>query len=154
MNRGDIYYVARSYQENGSEQHGNRPAVIVSNNNNNQKGGTIEVVYMTTKPKSDLPTHVRIWSASKPSTVMCEQIHTVSKDRVVEKLGKVTDQEMAAIDSALLISIGIEKEPTSDRYGEALFEAYGNLTKAQTERDVYRQLYTDLLATVTKGGRA
>lgn len=150
MNRGDIYYIARTYQENGSEQRANRPAVIVSNNKNNENSGAIEIVYMTTKPKKDLPTHVLIHSVCRPSIVLCEQIHTVSKARVGEKLGTVTDQEMAAIDSALSISLGLSNgEPPAV---EATIEAFTKMIAAQAERDVYRKLYTDLLATVTKGG--
>ncbi len=79
MKRGQIYYIRTTYSEEGSEQRGDRPAVIVSNDANNQHSETVEVVYMTTQPKHDLPTHVYIRSALKPSTVLCEQIHTVSK---------------------------------------------------------------------------
>ena len=150
MNRGDIYYIARADQEAGSEQHANRPAVIVSNNTNNQRSGTVEVVYMTTKPKTDMPTHVRIASSNRPSTVLCEQIHTVSKDRVIEKLATVTDQEMAAIDQALAISLDLNVEPTPGV--DIIASAITNMVTAQTERDVYRKLYYDLLAVITKGG--
>ena len=57
MKRGQIYYVRSNYREEGSEQRGGRPAVIVSNDKNNANSNTVEVVYMTTKPKTDLPTH-------------------------------------------------------------------------------------------------
>ena len=150
MKRGDIYYIAKADQESGSEQHANRPAVIVSNNKNNERSGTIEVVYLTTKPKTDMPTHVRIVSANRPSTVLCEQIHTVSKNRVVEKLGTVTDHEMVCIDQALAISLDLGSvNPVGDTV-----EFYTEALKIQAERDVYRKLYNDLLATVTKGGSA
>ena len=147
MNRGDIYYIARDDHEVGSEQHANRPAVIVSNNTNNQRSETVEVVYLTTQPKTNLPTHVRITSATRPSTVLCEQISTVSKGRVTEKLGTVTDQEMAEIDRALATSLDLNKvNPVGD-----IVEAYSQMLRAQAERDVYRKLYTDLLASLTKG---
>jgi len=81
MKRGQIYYVRSNYREEGSEQRGGRPAVIVSNDKNNANSNTVEVVYMTTKPKTDLPTHVYIESALRPSTLLCEQISTVSADR-------------------------------------------------------------------------
>jgi mRNA interferase MazF len=151
MRRGDIYYIARSYQEDGSEQRGNRPAVIVSNDKNNERSGTVEVVYMTTKPKTSLPTHVTIRSASQPSTVLCEQVHTVCKDRVsCKKLGTVTDQELVAIDQALAISLGLNSvNPVGD-----IVKTYSEMLRVQTERDVYRELYTDLLASLTKGGKA
>ena len=150
MKRGDIYYIARADQEVGSEQHANRPGVIVSNDKNNERSGTVEVVYLTTKPKTDQPTHVHIRSARQPSTVLCEQIHTVGKERIVEKLGTVTNQEMVAIDQALAISLDLNRvNPVGD-----LVEICSAALKAQTERDVYQKLYTDLLATITKGGSA
>lgn len=66
MKRGEIYYIESTYRETGSEQRGGRPAVIVSNDKNNENSEVVEVVYMTTKPKNDLPTHVFIRSALSP----------------------------------------------------------------------------------------
>ncbi len=94
MKRGQIYYVRSNYREEGSEQRGGRPAVIVSNDKNNAKSNTVEVVYMTTKPKTDLPTHVYIESALRPSTLLCEQISTVSEERIGEWIGELTDDEV------------------------------------------------------------
>lgn len=70
IKRGDIYYIRDTRQSVGSEQRADRPAVIVSNNTNNKHSGVYEVVYMTTQPKTDLPTHFIIASALKPSTVL------------------------------------------------------------------------------------
>lgn len=52
MKRGEIYYIESTYRETGSEQRGSRPAVIVSNDKNNENSEVVEVVYMTTKPKT------------------------------------------------------------------------------------------------------
>lgn len=82
MKRGEIYYIESTYRETGSEQRGGRPAVIVSNDKNNENSEVVEVVYMTTKPKNDLPTHVFIRSALSPSTVLCEQVNSVSVKRI------------------------------------------------------------------------
>ena len=68
MKRGEIYYIESTYRETGSEQRGGRPAVIVSNDKNNENSEVVEVVYMTTKPKNDLPTHVFIRSALSPES--------------------------------------------------------------------------------------
>ena len=57
IRRGDIYYIDK-YPTIGSEQQAGRPAIIVSNEKNNQHSSTVEVVYLTTQPKADLPTHV------------------------------------------------------------------------------------------------
>lgn len=57
IKRGDIYFIRDTRQSIGSEQKADRPAVIVSNDANNKHSGVYEVVYMTTQPKTDLPTH-------------------------------------------------------------------------------------------------
>lgn len=108
MKRGEIYYIESTYRETGSEQRGGRPAVIVSNDKNNENSEVVEVVYMTTKPKNDLPTHVFIRSALSPSTVLCEQVNSVSVKRIGTLIGKLTKSELAAVDSALAISLGID----------------------------------------------
>lgn len=81
MKRGDIYFVVGGAAV-GSEQTANRPAVIVSNDIGNRFAPIVEVVYLTTRKKVSLPTHVFIGSAPKPSVALCEQIVTVSKSRL------------------------------------------------------------------------
>ena len=108
MKRGDIFYIARGGGATmGSEQYADRPAIIVSNNECNKHSNVIEVVYITTQPKTDLPTHVSIHSTGRPSIALCEQVSSVSTDRVNNYLGRVSDQEMEDIDIALMISLGI-----------------------------------------------
>lgn len=92
--RGEIYYIMPTYQEQGCEQRAGRPAIIVSNDKGNQYSGIVEVVYLTTQPKHDLPTHIDIKSAAKPSIALCEQISTISKDRVGSYIGTCTDYEL------------------------------------------------------------
>ena len=108
MKRGQIYYIESNHQEIGSEQRAGRPAVIVSNDKNNENSTTVEVVYMTTQPKNDLPTHVFIRSSLRPSTVLCEQIYSVSTERLGTYIGELTDRELQELDIALSISIGLD----------------------------------------------
>lgn len=105
--RGDIYYV-EPYYSVGSEQRAGRPAIIVSNNMNNKYSSTLEVVYITTQPKKDMPTHVMVFGTGRKSTALCEQIHTVDYRRLGTYCGRCTKQEMEAIDIALMVSIGID----------------------------------------------
>lgn len=105
--RGEIYYVCLR-PTYGSEQQAGRPAIIVSNDKNNIYSDTVELVYLTTQPKKGLPTHVTIRSTQKISTALCEQVHTVDIERISDYIGTCTEQEMAAIDAALMISLGIE----------------------------------------------
>lgn len=109
VKRGDIFYIAGGVQT-GSEQGGNRPAIIVSNNLGNRYAPVVEVVYLTTRKKTSLPTHVNIYSAKRPSIALCEQVDTVSKSRLERRLGHVTAKEMQAIDRALARSLGLYKQ--------------------------------------------
>lgn len=104
--RGEIYYICLR-PVFGSEQQAGRPAIIVSNDMNNAYSDTVEVVYLTTQPKKDLPTHVTIRSNQKVSTALCEQVHTVDVSRISDYFATCTEQEMGAIDAALLVSLGL-----------------------------------------------
>lgn len=106
IKRGDIYFVVGGAAI-GSEQSANRPAVVVSNDIGNRFAPIVEVVYLTTRKKVGLPTHVFIGSAPKPSVALCEQIVTVSKSRLQRRIGRVTQQEINNIDKALRKSLGI-----------------------------------------------
>ena len=149
MNRGDIFWIDPHPDKTtlGSVQEPARPAVIVSNQLNNKHSGTLEVVYLTTKEKKDLPTHVTCRSTKFVSTVLCEQITTVSKDQVGDYLGTCTEAEMQAIDVAMLISLGIsmgEKQPEKEEPKNDSQMA-AELAKAQSEAEIYRKMYHDLL---------
>lgn len=80
--RGEIFYIRNESEYSGNVQGGGRPAVIISNDIGNNAGPILEVVYLTTQEKKPLPTHVKINSSKYPSTVLCEQIDTVNKDKV------------------------------------------------------------------------
>ena len=104
--RGDVFFVESFGKQIGSEQKTDRPAVIVSNDKNNENSPCVEIVYLTTKPKQNLPTHCKV-KALAQSTALCEQITTVSKERLGEFIRQCTDEEMAEIDKALAVSLGI-----------------------------------------------
>lgn len=108
--RGEIYYIYQSGSEQESEQVAGRPAIIVSNNKGNEFSPVVEVVFLTTKGKSPLPTHVEILSCKRPSIALCEQINTISKSRIGEYNGECTDEEMHKIDKAICVSVGIAQK--------------------------------------------
>lgn len=112
--RGEIYYILPA-GASGSEQAGRRPAVIVSNDIGNRHSTIAEVVFLTTREKNSLPTHVRVRAAPYPSIALCEQIQTVSKGRIGRYVGKVSDYEMEQINKAMLISLGLQKPPRKGR---------------------------------------
>lgn len=106
IKRGEVWYIEKGYST-GSEQNSGRPAVVVSNDLNNLHGTTVEVVYLTTQPKRNLPTHVLIHSLSRISTALCEQIITVAIERVGNFCGCLTADEMEGIEAAIHISLGL-----------------------------------------------
>ena len=107
IRRGDVYYVYKS-ECSGSEQEGGRPAVVVSNNIGNAHAPVVSVVYMTTQVKNDLPTHVKIDINGKESTVLCEQVSTISKNKIGRFITSCTDEEMDAINESLACALGLD----------------------------------------------
>lgn len=106
--RGEIYFV-KAIKNSGSEQGGNRPAIVVSNDYANQYSDVVEVVYLTTAEKVSLPTHVEVICRFK-STALCEQINSVSKSRLTEFVRRCNEEEMKKIDDALMISLALKRE--------------------------------------------
>ena len=109
IRRGDIYYVRGCLDTVGSEQKGFRPAIVISNNVGNKHSKIKQVVYITTKNKNEIPTHVVINSAKYTSIAICEQIFSVSDERIGKYIGQCTEDEMKELDKALMISIGLDK---------------------------------------------
>lgn len=167
IKRGDIYYIDRSpyYQTTGSEQQPGRPAIVVSNDANNEHSETVEVVYLTTRPKKDLPTHIDIRSSAKPSVALCEQVTTVSAERIGSYVGSCTEQELVMLEAALAISLDIDCEPqvkVVEKVVEKPFEkivekavpvevsappaseSSEEVIRLQTERDMYKSLYEQM----------
>lgn len=116
IKRGDIFYIKRSSEPVvGSEQNGGRPAIIVSNDIGNYHAPVVEIVYLTTKNKKNQPTHANVMAA-KPSIAVCEQVHTVSKERLQKRIGILSEEEMNGVDRALFNSffMGTEFEMISN----------------------------------------
>ena len=112
IRRGDIYYVRGYLDAVGSEQKANgrsRPAIVISNNIGNKYSKIKQVVYITTKNKNEIPTHVVINSTKYTSIAIYEQIFSVSDERIEKYVGHCTEEEMEKIDKALMISIGLDK---------------------------------------------
>jgi len=103
IRRGDIWYVDCE-KSTGHEQHGKRPAIIVSNDIGNNHSPVVEIVWLTNANKKPLPTHVRIAGSG---TALCEQICTVDKSRLLSLKRICTEKEMMHINKAMMISLGI-----------------------------------------------
>ena len=174
IRRGDIFFISKgNVNTTGSEQYPDRPAIIVSNDKCNEHSPYVEIVYMTTQEKNPLPTHVEVM-CHVPSIALCESVNTVSKERIGNYIRRCTDQEMEAIDEALLISLGIdydnrntanifwdrirELEEENSQLKANTYTRYvfndGNITKLgeseeiialQTKCELYKQQYEALL---------
>lgn len=136
IKRGDVYFVEREPDsETGSEQRAGRPAIVVSNDAQNASSNVIQVVFLTTRPKTDLPTHVSIRSTGVLSIALCEQVTPVDVSRLGDWRCTCSEAEMANVDNALCISLGIDiktpspKEPVTVVKDSANFwkDAYNNL---------------------------
>ncbi len=111
LKRGDIYYADLSPVV-GSEQGGVRPVLIVQNDIGNKYSPTVIAAAITSqRDKAKLPTHIELdarnCGLAKNSVVLLEQIRTIDKKRLKEKMGKLDHESMSAVDRALSISFGL-----------------------------------------------
>lgn len=110
MNRGEIYYADLSPVV-GSEQGGYRPVLILQNNKGNRYSTTVIVAPISSRlTKNDLPTHVMIETSflEKKSVILLEQIRTIDKKRIDEKLGNLTCTVMDKVNQAIKTSLDIK----------------------------------------------
>mgnify|MGYP003500890910 CR=1 FL=1 len=117
VRRGDIYYADLSPVV-GSEQGGIRPVLIVQNDMGNKYSPTVIAAAITSKTgKTKLPTHIEVSADGNPingqnglaknSVILLEQIRTIDKRRLKERMGKLDDRTMQQVDSAIGISFGL-----------------------------------------------
>ena len=111
VKRGEIYYADLSPVV-GSEQGGIRPVLIIQNNIGNRYSPTVIAAAITSQQdKAKLPTHIHVdgndSGLTRNSIVLLEQIRTIDKKRLKERMGRLDDTSMAEIDTALSISFGL-----------------------------------------------
>lgn len=111
IRRGDIYYADLS-PVIGSEQGGLRPVLIVQNDVGNRYSPTVIAAAITSRTsKSKLPTHIEVYADSyglaKDSVILLEQIRTIDKARLKEKMGHLDDNVMDKVNDAITVSFGL-----------------------------------------------
>lgn len=111
VRRGDIYYADLSPVV-GSEQGGVRPVLIVQNDVGNRFSPTVIAAAITSqKDKTNLPTHISLTASrtglQRDSIVLLEQVRTLDKHRLREKMGKLDDEAMREVNNAIGISLGL-----------------------------------------------
>lgn len=129
-------YIEETYSTSKKiNQDTGRPAVIVSNNDINESQNMVEVAYLVEKPNESLPTHAKV-RCHLPSTALCEQVVSVSKDRIDGFIRTCTDEEIEKINKGLSISLGITE--SDDTMAEKLKELTDSLSEAQRINDGLR----------------
>lgn len=111
VKRGDIYYANLSPVV-GSEQGGHRPVLVIQNDVGNKYSPTVIVAAITSQiSKAKLPTHVEVsakqYNLEKDSVVLLEQLRTIDKRRLREKVTHLSDEIMNKVDESIRISIGL-----------------------------------------------
>ena len=112
VKRGEIYYADLSPVV-GSEQGGIRPVLIVQNDVGNRHSPTVIAAAITSqKDKAKLPTHISVQAATcgltKDSIVLLEQIRSIDKRRLKDRMGALDPPSMTRVDNALQISFGLQ----------------------------------------------
>ena len=111
IKRGDIYYADLSPVV-GSEQGGMRPVLIVQNDTGNKHSPTVIAAAITSQTgKAKLPTHIELSGQSlgltRDSVILLEQIRTLDKSRLREKMGRLDGETMTRVDNAIAVSFGL-----------------------------------------------
>lgn len=114
IRRGDIYYADLSPVV-GSEQGGVRPVLILQNDVGNKHSPTVIAAAITSRMgKAKLPTHIDIYAEKvglqKDSVVLLEQVRTIDKQRLGEKMGHLDEVTMNQVNDAITISLGLKGE--------------------------------------------
>ena len=109
----------------------------------NKHSPNVEVVFLTSREKKPMPTHVEVL-CKVPSTALCENIQTVSKERLDSFIRSCTTSEMKNIDNALLCSLGLHA-PAVVGGTQVPTTAPAAVSEAEIERNLYKALYEQLL---------
>ena len=114
VKRGDIFYADLSPVV-GSEQGGTRPVLIVQNDTGNRHSPTVIAAAITSQTgKARLPTHISLsamnYGLPKDSVILLEQIRTLDKRRLRERMGRLDGELMHRVDSAIAVSFGLHPE--------------------------------------------
>ncbi len=123
VKRGDIFYADLSPVV-GSEQGGLRPVLIIQNDVGNKYSPTVIAAAITSRlGKTRLPTHIDIYAdkvgLAKDSVVLLEQIRTLDKRRLKEKMGHLDDGVMSEVNTAIAVSFGLGDTAPAQRYEQS-----------------------------------
>ena len=131
VKKGDIYYVSKNQYtaDNGIEMYNAKPMVIVSNDWINEKAlienGYILAVNLSSKVYEETKTTVRVASSGRDCMCLCERVYTIPVARLGKLIGGLTDEEMEAVDEALMTVMGLGgTQSTEQMIGEKVVEIF------------------------------
>lgn len=135
VRRGDIYYADLSPVV-GSEQGGLRPVLIIQNDVGNKYSPTVIAAAITSRMgKTRLPTHIDVYAdrvgLQKDSVILLEQIRTLDKRRLKEKMGHLDEEMMDHVNTAIAISFGLG-DAKQDAEARARMQSLPSYTPART----------------------
>ncbi len=113
VKRGDVFYADLSPVV-GSEQGGVRPVLVIQNDIGNKYSPTVIIAAVTSQiNKAKLPTHIEIsgdeYGLNKDSVILAEQVRTIDKKRLKERIGHLDENLMAKVNDALQVSFGLDE---------------------------------------------
>lgn len=152
IHRGEIYYYQFSGKEIGDEIKGEpgikdrRPCVVVSNDKANTFTGLVTVVPMTSKDKSPIPTRVPFFGKYVRGTFLCEQVITISNERLLNFCGEVDEGTMKRLDAALCVQLELS---ASNSVPPPVPREDPNIRALEGERDFYKRSYFELIDRMT-----
>lgn len=163
--RGDIFYIKKfSDRSTGELSEQGKPAVIVSNDVGNEHSEYVSVCYVVSTREKPLPTHVDIELNGFVSAVACESIHSVSKSRIGDFIRECSESEINEINRGLLVALALDNMQTEEREKipavveeipavvQKKPETSEWLIRLETERNLFRELYENLLARIAGKG--
>jgi competence ComEA-like helix-hairpin-helix protein len=154
--RGEVYWW-RKDDTVGSEICARRPGVIVSSDAGNEKAGTVNIAYLTSQMKYGA-INVEVACGERRSWVRCNQIETVDKQRALTFINSLDDEEMAAVDRAIMTALGLqecteeEENPRDEKIemlNEEIEKLKDELASAQHAGNVWKKMYEKALEDVS-----